>query len=109
MLALARCGQHAKAAELADTVHKAGPAFLFSAACGYALCIPAVAHGKDKDRLTADERASQQHYADKAIETLREAVAKGFDDPVTLESDPDLAPMQKDPRLKELLAKLRKR
>jgi eukaryotic-like serine/threonine-protein kinase len=112
MLSLARCGQHAKAAELADAIRKAtsgDPAFLFSAACGYALSIPAVAHGKDKGKLTSDEQALQQRYADKAIDTLREALAKGFDDPVTLETDPDLAPMQSDPRLKELLAKMKKR
>jgi tetratricopeptide (TPR) repeat protein/predicted Ser/Thr protein kinase len=112
MLSLARCGQHAKAAELADAIRKGtsgDPAFLFSAACGYALSIPAAAHGKDKDKLTADERALQQRYADNAIDTLREALTKGFDDPVTLETDPDLAPMQNDPRLKELLAKMKKR
>jgi eukaryotic-like serine/threonine-protein kinase len=112
MLSLARCGQHTKAAELADAIRKAtsgDSAFLFSAACGYALSIPAVAHGKDKDKLTPEERALQQRYADKAIDTLREALAKRFDDPVTLETDPDLAPMQNDPRLKELLAKMKKR
>jgi eukaryotic-like serine/threonine-protein kinase len=111
MLSLARCGQHAKAAELADSIRKktsGDPAFLFSAACGYALSIPAVAYGKDREKLTTDERALQARYADKVIDTLREAIAKGFDDPITLETDPDLAPMQKDPRLKELLAKLRK-
>jgi serine/threonine protein kinase/tetratricopeptide (TPR) repeat protein len=111
MLSLARCGQHAKAAELADAIRKAtsgDPAFLFSAACGYALSIPAVAPGKENDKLTSDERALQQRYADKAMDTLREALAKGFDDPVTLETDPDLAPMQNDPRLKELLAKMKK-
>jgi hypothetical protein len=37
---------------------------------------------------------------------LREAVAKGFDDAVTLKTDPDLAPMQEDPRVRELLKKL---
>jgi tetratricopeptide (TPR) repeat protein len=109
MLSLARCGQHAKAAELADAIRKTGnPAFLFSAACGYALCVPAVAHGKEEVKLTAEDRALQQRYEDKAIDTVREAIAKGYDDPVTLGTDPDLAPMQKDPRLKELLAKLRK-
>jgi hypothetical protein len=112
MLALARCGQHARAAELADSLRKAtagDPMFLFSAACGYALAIPAVANKKDNDQLTAEQRALQQQYAAKAIATLREAVAKGFDDPVTLETDPDLAPLQDNADLKALIAKLKKR
>ena len=107
-LALARCGMNKQAAELADTIRKTSedPTFLFSAACGYALCISALEQGRAS--LTPEDRALQKRYGDQAIETLVQAVSKGYDDPVILESDPDLAPIQNDPRLKELLAKLRK-
>jgi hypothetical protein len=40
---------------------------------------------------------------------LRLAIAKGFDDPMTLKTDPDLAPIQHDPRLKSQLTRFGKR
>jgi serine/threonine protein kinase len=111
MLALARCGQHQRAAELAGAIHKAtarDPTFLFCVACGYALCIPAVLDGKDKNLPTTADLDLQKRYADKSIEALRQAIAKGYDDRVTLETDPDLAPLQNDPRFKELLKQMGK-
>ena len=99
MLSLARCGQYQQAAGLADAIRKAtssDPTFLFCVACGYALCIPAVVEGKDK--LSSEEQALQKRYADSALDALRQAIAKGYDDRVTLETDPDLAPIQTDPR-----------
>jgi serine/threonine protein kinase/tetratricopeptide (TPR) repeat protein len=110
MVARALCGQHAEASRAAADIRKRvskDSAFLYSVACGYALCIPAVAHGKGQ--LGSEERALQQHYADEAIETLRQAIAKGYKDRVSLETDQDLTPIQNDPRFQDLLAKMKKR
>jgi hypothetical protein len=42
-------------------------------------------------------------YADRAVELLRKAVAKGFKDVAQLKSDPDLDPLRARPSFQKLL------
>jgi eukaryotic-like serine/threonine-protein kinase len=112
MLAQARCGEHARAAKNAAALRTStsgDSAFLYQVACGYALCISGVAHEKAATSLTPEEHALQKRYADEAIEILRVAIRKGFNDRIGLETDPDLVPVQDDPRFKSLLTQLGKK
>jgi tetratricopeptide (TPR) repeat protein len=109
MFAQARCGQHTKAAELAALVQKTGagdPFFLYQATCGYALCIAGLREGKDKDQLTPEERAQERRYADLAVESLGRAIVNGFNNRVSLETDPELAAIQDEPRFQALRKQL---
>jgi hypothetical protein len=106
MVALARCGQHADAAEVARKLGgraSEDPSVLFQIACGYSLCVPAVVHGKSEAEITAADRGQQDEYASKAVAAVREAIQKGYRDRVALERDPDLRPMQQRPEFKALL------
>src|SRR5262249_49163940 len=60
----------------------------FAASSELALCIPLVAKGRTD--LTEAERAERRHYADLAMETLRQAVRAGYKDASRLRSMPDL-------------------
>src|SRR5262249_53717169 len=95
---LARCGQHQRAAEIAEKL-RAGTAdseLLFEAACGYALCAAAV----------PGEPGLRRSYTDQALGALQEAVTKGYKDAVWIETDPDLDPIRGLPAYKALMAKL---
>jgi serine/threonine-protein kinase len=100
MLALARCGEHRRAADIARRVVEqsaddAGQ--LYDVACCYAICAgPA----------TADEKARQQ-YAALALDTLEQAVARGFRDVGNMETDPDLDALRDQSRVKALVDRLR--
>jgi len=110
MLAQARLGRHAEAAKIAKEMEEKGtkdPSMLFRAACGYALCVAGVVHGKGTEQISAADRETQREYADAALATLDNAVKLGYGDVVALETDPDLKPMQAYPAYQELLQKLR--
>lgn len=82
MLALARCGDHAGAAKLAEalTAGSTGhPGMQFYAACGYALCRAAAPDAADKDK-----------YASAALKCLGRAVDLGWKDRLLVDLDPDL-------------------
>jgi serine/threonine protein kinase/tetratricopeptide (TPR) repeat protein len=110
LLALARCGQSARAVDIAQSLQKRAsrnPAILFIVACGYALCIP----GSDQGRSSAaqDQTAVRRGYAEKALEALRQAVAHGFKDIRELEASPDLEPLRSLENYKQLLTQLVKK
>jgi tetratricopeptide (TPR) repeat protein len=97
MLALARCGEHAEAARIAETLVTSPPKdeqLYYFSACGYALA--AGAAGLDP--------ALVRRYSDNAIDCLRKGKERGWSDVSSLETDPDLAPIHKDPAFKALLA-----
>ncbi len=104
MLALARCGDHAGAAAIAEELVKVPPkdeAIYVQAACGFALaCGAARAAG-------GDDAALVQHYTERALECLRDAKNRGFEDVVGLETDTDLEPIRKDPAFQTLLGEFR--
>jgi eukaryotic-like serine/threonine-protein kinase len=96
MLALARCGQHAQAAEIARMIVASEPRnseLYYLAACGYALAAGA-----------AGDAALSRQYTDKAIESIRKAKDRGWADVGALESDTDLVPIRSDPAFQKLLA-----
>jgi eukaryotic-like serine/threonine-protein kinase len=100
ILALARCGYHAEAAQRAAALVATPPKdenLYFQAACGFALAAGAV--GKD-DPLARE-------YANRALNCLRQGKDRGWADVVTLETDPDLAPVRKDPAFVALLAEFK--
>ncbi len=109
MVALARCGNHEKAAELAEEVSFTEPQDrnLFQAACGFSLCIAGVAHLKNADQLTPDELARQERYAARALDALSRAVAKGYKDFTAIETDPDLDPVRGFPGFGKFLNEIK--
>jgi serine/threonine-protein kinase len=109
MLALARCGKHAEASQAAADIGKRvakHPGWLFSVACGYALCVPAVAEGKQS--LSPEDKALQRRYADLAVGSLEQACAVGYRDRQALRLHPDLAPLRGSRPFEALLAKVSK-
>ena len=105
MVALARCGEHARAAAIAREL-AAGQAqnetILFQAACGFALAAGAL---RDQSRPTAPADAALiRNYTDRAVECIRKAKARGFADVVGLETDPDLEPIRDEPGFRALIA-----
>ena len=104
MLALARCGDHAGAATIAEALVKVPPkdeAIYVQAACGFALAAGAARAASGSDA------ALVQHYMDRALKCLRDAKDRGFEDVVGLETDTDLEPIRKDPAFQTLLGEFR--
>jgi tetratricopeptide (TPR) repeat protein/tRNA A-37 threonylcarbamoyl transferase component Bud32 len=105
MPTLARCGDHARASQMADEFRQRGltsPDIAYNVACTYALCAPAVAHGKSKDQLTSEERSRQDQYVAKALDALTQALAHGYKDAGAFAADPDLAPLHRVPAFQEM-------
>ncbi len=103
MLAEARCGQHAEAAERAAKLRKLAPndpRILFFAASGYAVCAGAIGVGPSKDA------ALHAKYIALALETLSQAMAHGYRDVIALEHDPDLAAVRQDAGFRKMVEKL---
>ena len=110
MLAQARCGRHADASLIASQIRESSSkdrGNLFYVGCCYALCVADIAQGKAKDQLTAAEQSQQEQYANTAVESIRQAIALGYNDVVALEMDPDLEPILQLPVYRELIAKLK--
>ena len=69
----------------------------FQAACGYALAAGAVGY----------DNVLTKHYTAAAVDCLRLGRERGWTDLVSLETDPDLAPVRDDPAFQKLLGQLR--
>jgi hypothetical protein len=103
MLALARCGEHGKAAEIAESLVATEPkdeAIYLQAACGFALACGAA-------RTASGDPTLIQHYIKRSVECLRAAKDRGWKDVVALESDTDLEPIRKEPAFQALLGEFR--
>jgi tetratricopeptide (TPR) repeat protein len=101
MLALARCGDHAEAAKIADALMAKPPNdehMYFQVACGYALSAA----------VAGTDLALARRYTAAALDCLRKDKEKGWTDVVTLETDPDLEPLRTDPAFQALLAEFRR-
>jgi hypothetical protein len=106
---LARQGRHADAAATAGKLHDLAPkdaGVLYDAACGYALCVPAVAHDRKPEQLTAAEKTQREHYADRAVAVLREAVANSYQDAAHIKQDSDLDALRARADFQKLVAEL---
>ena len=62
--------------------------------------------GTDRLAQTGDAQAERRRQADLAIESLRAAVAAGFNDLGQLQDDRDLQPLRERPDFKELVARM---
>lgn len=100
LLVLPRCGQHARAAELAAKIQNGGKAdreVLVDLAQCLAQCAAA----------TANEQTVQQRYVNQAMTVLHEAAAKGFTDATLLETEPDFDALQQIPDFQALIKRLK--
>ncbi len=117
MVALARCGRHARAAAIARELVATDPKneqIYFHAACGYALGADAARTEQSTARTAGDPLASAiaagrdailvRLYTRLALDCLRKGKARGWTDVVKLETDPDLEPIRDDPAFRALLA-----
>jgi hypothetical protein len=98
MLALARCHKVDEAARLAETFAKKGgrgKMQLYDSACGLALCAWSA-----KD--SGSQQAYQQH-AQRAVEMLKAAIAKGYDNVAELKRNPELDALRDLPEFAALL------
>jgi tetratricopeptide (TPR) repeat protein len=89
--------QPAKATAAADLLadNAKAPDQLYDAACGYALCVP-----------LADEPETREKYAARAVELLRQAIAKGYKDVAHMKKDTDLDALRPRDDFKKLVADL---
>jgi serine/threonine-protein kinase len=98
-LAQARCGEVEKVAATAKRIRtdaaKDG-SILYYIGCCFALCSAAT-----------EEQTKRAEYAREAVATLRQAIARGYDDRVSLETDPDLESLQDLPDYKEMVQQLK--
>ena len=87
MLALATCGEHVRAVEIAEAVRAGSkdPELLCEVARCYAQCSAG---------LRATDATQANAYADAAIAALSEAIDDGYGDRVAFNTDPDLDPIR---------------
>src|SRR5262249_11502278 len=101
---LAGLGEHAEAARVAEELPRAAPGdrtALFDAACALALCTPVA----EKDAQLPPEKRKDlaRSYADRAMESLRQAVESGFNNVRQLRQDPALEPLRSRRDFQELV------
>jgi len=78
------------------------PALLYELSC--TLAQAAAAAGHDTRLARAERTRVQTHYADQAMEYLRQAVAKGWANWRVMENDPDIEPLRALEDFKHILA-----
>lgn len=95
MLALATCGEHVRAVEIAESVRAGSkdPELLCEVARCYAQCSASL---RDSDAPRADT------YATASIAALAEAIDDGYSDRVAFDTDPDLDPVRDLPGYRAL-------
>jgi serine/threonine-protein kinase len=106
---LLELGEHAAAAEAAaelarvayDPAHDA-----YKAACFFARCIPLAE--KDAKLPEARRKELAQSYGDRAVQALRQALAKGYKDAAHIQKDTDLDSLRGRDDFRKLLAELEK-
>jgi serine/threonine-protein kinase len=109
MVTLARCGEHVRAAQMAqelwrESMSESGS--LVAVAYCLAGCVAAVGQGKDAKQLTVDECKLRDGYRSQAVDALRQAVTLGYRDVVNIETDPDFDPLRGDAGFQLVLAEL---
>jgi tetratricopeptide (TPR) repeat protein len=103
---LARTGEHAKAVTEANALAEAKDAdagTLYDLAC---VCAIASAKVKGAKNPGADASRLAEEYAARAVELLRQAVAKGFKDIEHMKKDTDLDALREREDFKKLLAEM---
>src|SRR5262249_30987291 len=105
-LTLARCGNHARAAELAAEVRPQADARVLAEeiAGTYAVCLAAVGADKTPEQLTNEEKQLRGHYLELALGALEEGRQKGYTTILFLQRDPDIEPLHGIPAFDKWLA-----
>jgi tetratricopeptide (TPR) repeat protein len=109
-MVLADRGQHAAAREIVERVQAVvsnNPLALFDVARCYAVCAAAVVQGRAGNSLTTEEEAVRVQYVQRALETLAEAVRRGYKDPWLLEGHPDFQAIRGEESFRNLVDKLK--
>jgi serine/threonine-protein kinase len=112
LLAQARSGDHAQAAELAGRLRAEASkdaGILYYLGCGYALCAAAIDQGMRSGHPTPEQTSSRERYVKEALTTLGQAIAGGYHDLVALETDPDLESLQGTPGYQKLVQQVKQR
>ena len=105
----ARCGRHADASAHAARLLAQAPdsqAVRIECACAYALCVPAVTHGRDPASAGPGERIARGLYLRRSLELLTRLVDAGYKDRDRLLTDPDLDPVRSHPAFAALMQRL---
>jgi hypothetical protein len=79
---------------------------LCNMACCYAHCVAGVAVGKKAEGLTAQDRATLESHAARAVAVLREAIQKGFVNVAHIKKNNYLDPLRSRADFQKLLAEL---
>jgi serine/threonine-protein kinase len=110
MLTLARCGEHRRAAELAEEVRpRANPRVLAEEiGTTYGICMAAIQGDRTPDQLSPEERTLRDHYRELALASIKEGAAKGYNVVLFLEGDPDMEPLLALPEFRAWLAEFKK-
>jgi serine/threonine-protein kinase len=104
---LRKLGDHATLAALAEEHSQLFPGIrdeVYNAACFLSLAIPAVENDAQLPEAKRQELA--QHYGDRAVALLREAVQRGFHNAEHMKNDPDLEPLRRREDFQKLLKEL---
>jgi serine/threonine-protein kinase len=105
--ALYLLGRHAEATaeaqSLADS-KQASRSTLYNAACIHALCVAAAR--QDGKLPAADRDKLAEQYARRALDLLRQAIQKGYQDVAHMKKDKDLDPLRDRADFQKLLAEL---
>ncbi len=81
--------------------------FTYDLACGLALYSEFV--GRDQSAPEMDPNKNSQHYSDKAMAVLRQAVDRGWKEADWTERDPELGSLRARPDFQELIKTLRRK
>ncbi len=96
-----------RARDAIDRLPRRGGNRLFTLACVHAGLAALI--GEAGAAPTAGDAAERRRRVGLALESLREAVAAGYDDIAQLETSPDLAPLRDRPEFREIMARLREK
>jgi hypothetical protein len=110
-LSLARTGKTDESTKIADKLLEKSPeepSVLYIVASAYALCAAAV-DPPEQDPGAGETQSRRQEYLDKALKTLQQAVAHGYQGAALIQIDPDLAPLSEQAEFRNLIAQLRER
>jgi hypothetical protein len=101
---LAGRGDHLRATDEANALARQegiDPVNLYNVACVFARSCAAAK--KDTKLSAADRDSVKAQYADRAMQFLHQAVAKGYQNAPELKSDPDLAPLRSREEFQKLV------
>jgi tetratricopeptide (TPR) repeat protein len=109
-VSLARAGDHVKAVADANALlqgYDVNGAELYNLACVCALALEAVEAAASKGK--AESEKLKEQYAERALELLRQASAKGYKEIAHMKKDKDLDPLRQRQDFKKLIAELESR